>query len=139
MKKYFYNSLNKKKINKIDHIFKCLIYSFQKAANIPINKNQIIIVKETGLEIYATEIKKLFPSSKFIQLIRDPRDNYSSLKSGSSKHYLKFNEDYIHSLANMINSYGLGLKLSQINQEKFGNKNYMITKYEDICSNPKKN
>ena len=44
-----------------------------KRANIPINKNQIIIVKETGLEIYATEIKKLFPSSKFIQLIRDPQ------------------------------------------------------------------
>ena len=45
------------------------------------------VEKTTSSEFYATEIIKWFPNAKFIHLIRDPRDNFASLKSGWEERY----------------------------------------------------
>src|SRR5262245_6893482 len=40
------------------------------------------VEKTTSTEVYALEVSEWFPKAKFIHLVRDPRDNYASLKSG---------------------------------------------------------
>ena len=73
--------------------------------NFTAKKTSSIICKETSVEIYATEIKKWFKNAKFIHLIRDPRDNYSALKSGLKKYYSKFNDDKLSMLFSIIFRY----------------------------------
>lgn len=94
------------------------------------------VAKETSSEIYADEIFTWFPNAKFIQVIRDPRDNYAALKAGVSKYYSSFGDDNGTVLCNMINRYVHGLRVGLINQERFGSDRYMTLRFEDLVSNP---
>ena len=50
------------------------------------NKKPVAWVeKTTSTEIYALELSIEFPNSKFVHIIRDPRDNFGSLVSGWDK------------------------------------------------------
>jgi hypothetical protein len=40
------------------------------------------VEKTTSTEIYAQEVSEWFPGAKFVHVLRDPRDNFGSLKSG---------------------------------------------------------
>jgi len=88
--------------------------------------------KTTSSEIYALEIKKWFPEAKFIHLIRDPRDNWASLKSGWDKRYHKFNDDPRRLLQSLIDRGKLGLELAKYNKEIIGSDNYKVIKFEDL-------
>lgn len=95
-------------------------------------ENKIAVLKETSIELYAKFLLNRFPKAKFIQLVRDPRDNFAALKSGVGKHYSKLGEDDIHTLFSLVTRYGLSLKVAKDNLELFGAKRYKIVRFEDL-------
>lgn len=96
------------------------------------------IEKTTSTEIYAADIKKWFPKAKFIHLIRDPRDNFGSLKSGWEKRYKQFNDRIERLLQSHIERGKLGMELARWNKERFGKEEYLVVKYEDLTENPER-
>jgi len=132
---FFKKNLDINKLEKIDYVINCLIDSFLHIA--PKKKYKYIVIKETSVDIYANEFFKWFPKSKIIQLVRDPRDNYASLKSGAKGYYSKIGEDEKKLLASLINRAKLDLEYGIINKRLFKNK-YNIIKYESLTKNSKK-
>lgn len=119
------------KFDSLELIIDSLISSY---AQITKKTNYIPVVKETSCEIYFSEIKSWFPNSKFIQLVRDPRDNFSSLKSGIKKHYSKLGEDSFHTLSSLIFRSRIGLEFGVILEENYPN-DFLSVRFEDIVLN----
>ncbi|MBL4889183.1 MAG: sulfotransferase [Candidatus Lindowbacteria bacterium] len=92
--------------------------------------------KTTSTEIYANAADKWFPNAKYIHLLRDPRDNYGSLKSGWSARYAGQNDSVERLLQSMLDRGLLGMKYASVNQERFGKDKYKVIRYEDLCSKP---
>jgi len=92
------------------------------------------VEKTTSTEIYAVEVAKWFPKAKFIHVIRDPRDNWASLKSGWSKRYHHFNDSLERLMQSMIDRGKLGMEFAQNNQKHFGTEVYKIVKFEDLAT-----
>jgi len=98
------------------------------------SNNLIPVFKETSSEIYFNEINLWFPNSKFIQLVRDPRDNYAALKSGKEKYYSKFGETEMQLLASLIHRTRLGTDIGILLSEKLPNR-FLTLKFEDLLLN----
>ena len=96
------------------------------------------VEKTTSTEIYATEIIKWFPRAKFIQLVRDPRDNWAALKAAWEGRYRKFNDSSLTLLQSLLERGKLGMELAILNQKIIGRKQYLIVRFEDLVSQPKK-
>lgn len=131
------NKLTKKNIDRIDLILKLVLKSYLST----IRENfffKYLVVKETSVDIFANKINQWFKDIKFIQIVRDPRDNYASLKSGYNKHYSKIGESEKKLLASMINRAKLDLKFATINPNIIGKKKYKIVKFENLVKDPKK-
>jgi hypothetical protein len=96
------------------------------------------IEKTTSTEIYALDIIDWFPNAKFIHVIRDPRDNWGSLKSGWDKRYKNFNDSKERLLQSLIERGKLGMEFAKHNQTIFNKDQYLIIKFEDLTSNPQK-
>lgn len=96
------------------------------------------VFKETSIEAYALELKKKFKHAKFIQIIRDPRDNFAAIKSGIDKHYLKIGENYNETLFNCLTKIRTSLTFAKYNKKKFGKDDYHIVIFEELVQNPKK-
>jgi hypothetical protein len=94
------------------------------------------VEKTTSTEIYALDVWKWFPNAKFIHVIRDPRDNWASLKSGWLSRYKNYNDELQRLMQSMIERGKLGLEFALKNQEVIGKEQYMLAKFEDITSNP---
>ncbi len=128
--------INVKNIDNISKITKLLLESYIKTLK-PKNNFRYLVIKETSADIFAFKIKNWFKKIKFIQIVRDPRDNYSSLKAKHKKHYSKFGESEKKLLASLINRAKLDLKFSIINQKLIGKKKYKTIKYENLVNKPK--
>ena len=96
------------------------------------------IEKTTSTEIYATEIKKWFPNAKFIHIVRDPRDNWSSLLSGWDDKYVDYIPSSNHLMHSMIERGLLGFEMAINNAKIIGKDSYRVIRYEDLVSDPKK-
>jgi len=94
------------------------------------------VEKTTSTEIYASVVFDWFPEAKFVHLIRDPRDNFASLKSGWSARYQDQNDTIERLLQSMIDRGGLGLKLAALNAERYGEHRYRVIRYEDLTRRP---
>ncbi len=70
-----------------------------------------------------------------LQIIRDPRDNYSAIKAGVSHYYKKFGEDEMESLASMLNRTKLDLELARKETENKSDSFY-TTHFENLAANP---
>jgi hypothetical protein len=125
----FFNSIEAEDLNNIKSLITSLIESFAKVTN---QTEKIPVVKETSIEIYASELKRYFPEAKFIHLIRDPRDNYAALKSGVKVHYKHLGEDENKTLASMIYRSRFGLEMGLLNQKIFGGRSYKTVKFETL-------
>lgn len=90
------------------------------------------IFKETSADIYSSDLFAWFTDLQIIQIIRDPRDNFSSLKSGVDKYYSKLGESEFETLTSMINRAKLDMEMAIYNQKKYGTEKYMIIRYEDL-------
>ena len=60
-----------------------------------LNHKLPFLIKETSQSIYSLKLHKKNIDIKNIQIIRDPRDNYSSIKSVVSSYYNKMSENEI--------------------------------------------
>ena len=125
---------NSKNLN-TNNIIECLIKSFFEIEGR--DSHKVFLFKETSCEIYAKEIISWFPRARFIQIIRDPRDNFASIKSGVGGYYSKLGEDEKHSLSSLIYRASIGLKMCSANIGAFGEDRYMYLRYEDLCTNPR--
>ena len=81
-------------------------------------------------------LDKLFPNAKFIHLIRDPRDNWASLKSGWKKRYQRNKNSINELLFSLIFRLSIGYEMSDQNSKIIGKNRYKIIKYEDLVTNP---
>lgn len=96
------------------------------------------IEKTSSTEIYAAEIKKKIRNAKFIHIIRDPRDNWASLKSGWKFRYNKNSKNLDHLMFSLIFRVYNSYKFASLNQKLIGKKNYLVIKYEDLITNSNK-
>ena len=93
------------------------------------------VMKESSVEIYASEILESQPSARIVHLIRDPRDNFAALKAGVSKRYAKMGEGVNETLASLLHRARLGFQYALANQEFFGEERYHIVKFEELVGN----
>lgn len=129
--------LNKKNINDIRKILKIVFSSFEDSLKIK-KKYKYFVVKETSADIFLNKIFTKKDDVKFIHLIRDPRDNYASLKSGVKKYYQKLGENENKTLFSLINRAKLDFNFIEINKSLFGKDKYKEIKFEELVINPKK-
>jgi hypothetical protein len=93
------------------------------------------IEKTTSTEIYAQEIKTWFPKAKFIHIIRDPRDNWASMKSGWEKRYQHFNTSPHELMHSLLERGKLGMEFAERNRNSLGEEAYHVVRYEDLTEN----
>tara|TARA_B100001093_G_scaffold374388_1_gene359382 strand:- start:3658 stop:4674 length:1017 start_codon:yes stop_codon:yes gene_type:complete len=136
---HFMTLLDRKKLADMKHILICVQQTFSDLyLREEASEKKLNILKETSIDIYANEITSWFPNAKFVHLIRDPRDNYSSLKAGVSKFYKHIGENDKHLLASLVNRAKHDLQMAIINQKRFGKDNYHVLRYEDMVSETQK-
>ena len=129
----FKSKINRNNIDNIEEILFNLLDSFE--FSLKKKKNyKYIVIKETSMDIYFTRVFKNKKNIKFLHLIRDPRDNYASLKSGAKKYYSQFGENEKKLLASMINRARLDFSFIDINQNIFKKSNYKVIKFEDLTT-----
>jgi hypothetical protein len=97
------------------------------------SKKKPILFKETSQAIYFQEIAKAFPSCKFINIVRDPRDNYAALKSGVKKYYSLMGEGELETLASLLNRAKMDLMAAKLYEKEFP-VNFFTLKFEDLTN-----
>ena len=94
------------------------------------------VEKTTSTEIYATQAESWFPNARFIHVVRDPRDNWASLKSGWRARYKDQENSLEALLQSLIDRAGLGLRMAKINKKSLGEERYKIIRFEDLANDP---
>lgn len=94
------------------------------------------VEKTTSTEIYASEVFEWFPEAKFVHVLRDPRDNFASLKSGWKARYQSQNDSIERLLQSMLDRGGLGMRMAKANLDAYGKEKYMVVRYEDLTQDP---
>jgi hypothetical protein len=94
------------------------------------------VFKETSVEIYAAEILDWFPDARFIQVLRDPRDNFAALAAGVDRHYSRLGEDHKRTLASLLNRARMGLQMALQNSARYGKARYHLVRFEDLTAAP---
>jgi Sulfotransferase family len=94
------------------------------------------VFKETSIEIYAAEILDWFPDARFIQVLRDPRDNFAALAAGVDKHYSRLGEDHKRTLASLLNRVRIGFQMARQNSARYGEGRYRLVRFEDLTGAP---
>ena len=96
---------------------------------------KIIVIKETSQSIYFDEYLKFFKNMKMVNIVRDPRDNYASIKSGQKKYYSKNNIDYLQNFSNALFRSRQDLLSTFYNRN---HKKFTFITYEDLVTNTRK-
>lgn len=120
----------------VDFLLK-LAMTFRHISPLPGDLQKRWVEKTTSTEIYAARIKNWFPEAKFIHIIRDPRDNYGSLKSGWEKRYKKYNDHIERLLQSHLERGRLGMELARWNAERFED-DYLVLKFEELTIDPER-
>ena len=132
MSEIFINS--KQEVNDLTDILTLFIESFRSAFYSE-SEPSFWIEKTTCSEIYAQELKKKFPLAKFINIVRDPRDNLASLLSGWDKRYQYFNADKNYLVKSMLERGHLCMQMAMDNQQAIGS-DYLLVHYEKLVTDP---
>jgi hypothetical protein len=138
MREHFFSHLDHACLDQIDVIIRQIIASYRFVTNQTQKEKPYVLVKETSLEIYAQELAAVFPDSKFIPLIRDPRDNYGALRAGVDKHYSKFGESEKHILASLIHRAGLSMRLMDANIQALGKERFRPVVFEQLVTDTRR-
>jgi hypothetical protein len=102
------------------------------------DQKQAWVDKTTSIEIYADTLFTWYPKAQFIHILRDPRDNYASIKSGWEKEYQKYFDSHERLLQSVIDRAKLGMQIAERNLLKYGERQYFILRFEDLVSQPQK-
>ncbi len=90
------------------------------------------VEKTPGNEFDVERILHYFPAAKFIHIVRDPRENFASVK----RLYKTRNWDW--SPLEMASNIGKSCRLSKENQAVLGRERYFVLQYEELTQNPQK-
>lgn len=126
-------------ISSTNHTTKDILTSLVKAMNKIFQQKTSIkhwVEKTTSSEVYALDIAKMFPNAKFIHIIRDPRDNWGSLKSGWEKRYSDFNDEPRRLMHSLLERGKLCMEFAKHNQDILGKQTYKVIKFEDLTASP---
>jgi len=104
------------------------IYAFGRAHDKSSTDTMYWIEKTPYNEHFAELIFRWWPDAHCIHIVRDPRDNYSTYQR---KHKGLSAEDF--SLG-----WNSSIKAGFHNRERYGKKNYLILRYEDLTTDPEK-
>jgi Sulfotransferase family len=96
------------------------------------------VEKTTSTEIYANVVFDWFPKARFIHVVRDPRDNFGSLKSGWAARYQHQTDSIEWLLLSLLDRGHLGMEMARVNQSIYGEDRYMILRFEDLTQDPRK-
>lgn len=131
----FFDRIDGKPLNEVDIVLTELLNAFQDVTVETAGDKKYAVVKETSIEIYATEIAAMFPDARFIQLIRDPRDNFAAIRAGIDR-YKTFGDNEKTLLNSMLNRALLGMRLASSNRRSLGENRYCAVRFEDVVSKP---
>ena len=103
-----------------DNYFKAMAVAYSKITPQKLDKVKYFLDRSSTSEVYAGEINKKFPNAMFIHNIRDPRDNYASLKSRWEKKLKHLSDtDSVEALRQSCISRGkLGFDYGLLTQKK---------------------
>ncbi len=97
---------------------------------------RIWVDKSPMSHLFADDIFRLFPSAKFIHLLRDPKDNFASI--GVKFLARKRGRMAIEALLWRYRIWSSqSFYYARVNQKKFGEARYKILRFEDLCLRPK--
>lgn len=112
-------------------VIKSVVLAYYEANPVKPSQPLYWVEKTPGNEIRAEEADICFPQAKFIHIVRDPRENFSSLK----KLYKSRNWNWEpFALAEQIRK---SFDAAVTNLEKFGDSRYLLLSYEKLLKNPK--
>jgi len=98
------------------------------------SKKKPFVFKETSQAIHFFEIINEIPKCKFINIVRDPRDNYAALKAGVEKYYLSFGEGEKETLSSLINRARMDMMVALLYQRDFPDQ-FLALRFEDLTAN----
>ncbi|MEM7463116.1 MAG: sulfotransferase [Pseudomonadota bacterium] len=96
-----------------------------------------VLIKETSQAIYFDEFLSAFPEMRMVNLLRDPRDNFSAIKAGVTKHYSKLGEGDLESLASLINRARMDFRAGMSNAAETPSA-FCNLRFEDLAADPEK-
>ncbi len=108
-----------------------IFYAHAKILNQDLSKIKAFSESTPGNEYTSDILFSFFPKAKFIHIIRNPLDNWSSWQKAGENRKKRVIYDFILSWNKSVIT---GLN----NLKKFGNSRYTIISYENLVSNPKK-
>jgi len=116
--------------------FEAIMFAARETLPYPNYKTHTMFVEKTTMsEMYSSTILNMYPKAKFIQVMRDPRDNWCVIKNGWDSHY-KNQYDCIERLfRSVVDRNYLSMRIAFDNKEVFQNR-YCLIKYEDLVSRP---
>lgn len=94
-----------------------------------------VVIKETSQSIHVDEYLSAFPDSKFVNLVRDPRDNYAALKAGVAGHYARLGEGDLETLASLINRARMDFLSGYLNAGRLPDR-FCVLRFEDLVAAP---
>ena len=129
--------LEAKKIDAWENYFKAMFIAYASVTPQSLDKIKYYVERTSSTEIYALEIAEKFPSAKFIHNIRDPRDNYASIKSRWEKKLKNLSDsNSIEALRQTCIMRGrLGVDIGITNLKILGSRKYLFTKYDEMVKN----
>jgi hypothetical protein len=132
----FFDGLEARDLGRPDALIARLAAAFRSQCRA--SRPRFDVVKETSIEIHAAEIFGWFPDARFIQIVRDPRDNFAALAAGVDKHYARLGEDRKATLASLLQRAQLGLRFGRHNPKAFGDDRYLVVRFEDLVREPER-
>jgi hypothetical protein len=114
-------------------ILKALFRAWQKVCGDE-NHSYPIVAKETSQAIHFHEFLTAFDQVIFINMIRDPRDNYAAIKAGAN-YYASMGESRFASLASVVNRARMDL-LSAHFLSSHHPRNFKSVRFEDLTTEP---
>lgn len=95
-----------------------------------------VLIKETSQAVFFDLYRAAFPDIRMVNLLRDPRDNYSALKAGVGSYYSKLGEGDRETLASLLNrarmDFHAGFQNAALAPDAFRN-----LRFEDLVANPR--
>ena len=129
-------------IDKKDHfpsdIYRNFLHYFQKT-----NKKKIPCEQTPGYLYFIDDIKKIFPNSKFIFMVRDPRDVILSKKNRWRRRYLGGDGASLHNNIRTYINYNpiftsyLWNAAAKCADKYINDNSFIVIKFEDVLMNPK--
>jgi hypothetical protein len=100
-----------------------------------LDNNKPLLMKETSISIHLKDILSHLPNTQFLQIVRDPRDNFAAIKAGSKKYYQHIGEELHTSLSSLLLRARMDLMLALEYQKTFP-ENFMAIRFEDLTASP---